>query len=75
MGGLSRGIRFGDLEIGKRKYNHNGSNVDEEYFIRQWKSTNDLTGYHPTGSHQVAKSFPQFVKILSKVIEERSKKM
>ena len=74
MGGLSRGIRFEDIEIGKRKYNHHGNNIDIEYYIRQWKSTNDLTGYHPTGSHHVAKTFPQFVKILNKVVDERSKK-
>lgn len=25
LGGISRGIRFGDLEVGKRIYNHNNS--------------------------------------------------
>ena len=41
LGGISRGIRFGDLEVGKRHFNHNGHNLSDEYFIHQWKPTND----------------------------------
>lgn len=29
QGGLARGIRFGDFEVGKRKYNHNKFNVGD----------------------------------------------
>jgi hypothetical protein len=40
LGGLSRGIRFGDIEIGKRQFNHHAT--ASEYYIHQWKPTNDL---------------------------------
>ena len=43
LGGLARGIRFFDIEVGKRQYNHNNYNVSDEYYIHQWKETNDLT--------------------------------
>ena len=44
LGGLDRGIRFDDLEVGRRVFNHNGGlyYADSEYFIRQWKETNNL---------------------------------
>jgi hypothetical protein len=35
LGGLARGIRFLDFEIGRRIYNHNSYNVSDEYYIHQ----------------------------------------
>jgi hypothetical protein len=43
LGGLARGIRFFDIEVGKRQYNHNNYSVSDEYYIHQWKETNDLS--------------------------------
>lgn len=59
LGGVSRGIRFGDLEVVKRTYNHNSTAyyANVEYAIHQWKKTNDLGKEHPTGSHFVTKDF------------------
>jgi len=57
LGGLARGIRFFDLEVGKRHFNHNSFNVNDEYFIHQWKQTNDLSKEHPTGVHLVFTSY------------------
>lgn len=74
LGGLNRGLRFFDLEVGKRVYNHNNYNVGDEYYIHQWKDTNDLTSYHATGTHLVFKSFPEFMNKLAQVVAERNKK-
>jgi hypothetical protein len=59
LGGLARGIRFGDLEVGRRVYNHNSGlyYANSEFYIHQWKPTNDLTKEHPVGTHFVTKSF------------------
>lgn len=43
LGGLSRGLRFWDFELGRRVYNHNNYKVSDEFFIHQWKNTNDLS--------------------------------
>lgn len=69
LGGLSRGIRFSDFEIGKRHYTHNAYNLPDEYYIHQWKPTNDRTKEHPVGTHHVFKNFDDFVKKLRSVIE------
>lgn len=74
LGGLARGIRFWDYELGRRRYNHNNFNVADEYFIHQWKETNDLSKEHPTGAHLVFKSWPEFMTKLRQVIDERKKK-
>lgn len=74
LGGLARGIRFFDLEVGRRRYNHNNYNVSDEFYIHQWKDTNDLAKEHPTGTHLVFKSFPEFMTKLQQVLEERRKK-
>lgn len=74
LGGLDRGVRFLDLEVGRRHYNHHNYLVDDEYYIHQWKPTNDLAKEHPTGTHLVFKSFPQFFAKLQQVVAERSKK-
>jgi hypothetical protein len=60
LGGLARGIRFGDLVVERRVFNHNSTaySASTDYVIKQWKSTNDLSGYHPTGTNIVVKSFP-----------------
>ncbi len=74
LGGLARGIRFFDIEVGKRHYNHNNYNVSDEYYIHQWKETNDLSKEHPTGTHLVFKTFPEFLNKLGQVLEDRRKK-
>jgi len=49
--------------VERRQYNHNSSAyyATTDYVIRQWKPTNDLNKYHPTGSHTVVKSFPELL--------------
>jgi hypothetical protein len=73
LGGLSRGIRFGDLVVERRVYNHNSTAyyANTDYVIRQWKPTNDLGGQHPTGTHYVAKTFPELVSKLEKVLRDQ----
>lgn len=75
LGGLSRGIRFGDLEVGKRVYNHNGRlyYADTEYFIHQWKQTNDLTKEHPTGTHYTTKDIAQLLGKLEAILGDQRK--
>jgi hypothetical protein len=74
LGGLARGIRFLDFEVGRRHYNHNSYNVSDEYYIHQTKDTNDLSSYHSTGTHLVFKIYAEFLTKLRQVIEERRKK-
>lgn len=74
LGGLARGIRFFDLEVGRRQYNHNNYNVPTEFYIHQWKDTNNLAKEHPTGTHLVFKTFPEFMTKLQQVLEDRRKK-
>ena len=71
LGGLARGIRFGDIEVGRRVYNHNGGMYyaqGGDYYIHQWKDTNDLSKNHPTGSHYVTKNFDELMKKLQLVL-------
>lgn len=75
LGGLARGVRFWDLEVGRRHYNYHNYLVADEYFIHQWKETNDLAKEHPTGTHLVFKSFPEFFAKLKEVVGERGKKI
>lgn len=63
-GSLHRGLLFKDIEVGKRQYNHNNYRVSDEYYIHQQKPTNDLATWHPTGTHLVFRSFPEFMKKL-----------
>lgn len=74
LGGLGRGIRFGDIELGRRHYNYNGHKYVEEFFIHQWKSTNDLSKEHPTGSHQVYTNYAEFIHNLKRILEEKNRK-
>ncbi len=67
LGGLSRGIRFGDWEMGKRVFNHHNDYAAPEYYLHQWKPTNDCCN-HPTGSHYVSKNYAGFLKQLQNVI-------
>ena len=62
LGGLSRGIRFDDYEVGKRVFNHHAT--EPEYFIRQWKQTNDLGPWHATGTHKVYHDFGSLMQAL-----------
>lgn len=73
FGGLGRGIRFGDLLVERRVFNHNADlyYAGTEYVIRQWKPTNDLANYHPTGTHYVTKSFPELLNKLQQVLHSR----
>lgn len=73
-GTLHRGILFKDIEVGKRQYNHNNYRVSTEYYIHQQKPTNDLADWHPTGTHLVFKSFPEFMKKLTEVVQEQKKR-
>lgn len=73
-GGLGRGIRFLDVEVGRRRYNYNGYGVSDEYYIHQWKETNDIPKEHPTGTHGVYKNFGDFFAQLKSLIAERNKK-
>ena len=76
LGGLARGIRFGDLEVGRRVFNHNGGLYygNDDFFIHQWKSTNDLSKEHPQGTHFVTKNFDELLKKLATVLEDQRKK-
>ncbi len=74
LGGLVRGIKFENIEVGKGIYNQNNYKVSDEYYIHQWKETNDLTKEHPTGTHLVFKSYPEFFTKLRQVAEEKRKK-
>jgi len=76
LGGLARGLRFGDIEVGRRIFNHNSGlyYANTDYYIHQWKTTNDLTREHPQGSHFVSKSFPEFLNRLKLVIEDQNKR-
>ena len=66
-GGLSRGIRFNDWELGKRVFNHHNDYAAPEYYLRQWKPSNDCC-HHPEGSHHVTKSYPNFLKKLESIL-------
>jgi hypothetical protein len=76
FGGLGRGVRFGDLLVERRQYNHNSSAyyATTDYVIRQWKPTNDLNKYHPTGSHIVVKSFSELLAKLQGIVHEQAPK-
>ena len=75
LGGLARGIRFGDLEVGKRTYTHNSTlyYADSEFYIHQWKPTNDLTKEHPVGTHFITKDFATLLQKLREVIDTQRK--
>jgi hypothetical protein len=74
LGGLARGIRFGDLLVERRVFNHNSTAyyAATDYVIRQWKATNDLANYHPTGTHFVTKSFPELLAKLQQVLHNNA---
>jgi len=76
FGGLGRGIRFGDLLVERRQYNHNSGAyyATNDYVIRQWKPTNDLNKYHPTGSHIILKGFPELLGKLQDILHEQAPK-
>jgi len=76
LGGLSRGIRFGDIEVGKRVYNHNSNMyyADTDYYIHQWKDTNNLSKDHPTGSHYITKNIDELINKLGQVLQDQKKR-
>ena len=73
QGGLARGIRFYDVEAGKRVYHHNVNKEKVEYYIRQWKSTNQCEKDHPVGLNFETKSYQNFLNEIVKVINFRRK--
>lgn len=75
LGGLARGIRFRDLEVGSRIYNHNGTLYygNGDYYIHQWTSTNDLSAEHPTGHHYTTKVFSSLKNELKRIIADQRK--
>jgi len=64
--GLARGIHWNGYEFGKRKFSHNSN--ETEYFIHQWKPTNDLAKEHPTGSRELFHDFKSFAKEVERLI-------
>ncbi len=71
---LSRNLRFDDIEVGTRRFDHYHTQDHEaEWYIHQWKSTNDLSVEHPTGTHQVYKTFDAFAQDLERIIVEKQK--
>ena len=74
LGGLARGIRFGDIEVGRRNFNHHNDGIQNEFYIRQWKETNDLGPWHATGRHYVITSFEKLMNELDKVVTTQKKK-
>lgn len=48
--------------------------MPDDYFIYQWKPTNDLPKEHPTGAGKVYKNYNEFLEELKKIIKERSRK-
>ena len=67
LGGLSRGIRWGDWELGKRVYTHHNDNTAPEYYLHQWKPSNDCC-HHPCGNNYVTTNYAGFLKQLQNVI-------
>ena len=76
LGGLARGIRFGDLEVTRRVFNHNKAMyyANNDYVIHQWKETNHMTNEHPVGTHFVTNSFDQLINKLTVVLEDQRRK-
>ena len=71
---LSRNFRFDDIEVGRRRFDHYHTlDHEAEWYIHQWKTTNDLTAEHPTGTHEVYRSFDAFYRDLERILVERSK--
>lgn len=68
--GLARGLHWNGYLLGKRKFNHNSD--ETEYYIQQWKSTNDLSKEHPTGNRQAYRNFDDFFKVIQKLVTASS---
>jgi hypothetical protein len=64
--GLTRGLHWNGYKLGKRRFDHNSH--ETEYFIHQWKATNDLTLEHPTGTRQVYHNFGDFFRAVEKLV-------
>lgn len=63
---LARGVHWNDFVFGKRHFNHNS--VETEWYIHQWKPTNDLQAEHPTGSRQIYHNFEEFAAAVEKLV-------
>ena len=71
---LSRNLRFDDIEIGRRRWDHYHTQDHEaEWYIHQWKPTNDLTVEHPTGTHEVFPSFDALLQELERILAEKKR--
>lgn len=64
--GLTRGLHWNGYLFGKRQFNHNST--ETEYYIHQWKNTNDLSNEHPTGSRQIFHNFDDFYRNVEKLV-------
>lgn len=63
---LARGIHWNDFVFGKRHFDHNSK--ESEWYIHQWKPTNDLQEEHPTGSRQIYHKFDDFAAAVEKLV-------
>ncbi len=63
---LARGITWNGYLFGKRRFNHNSA--DSEYYIHQWKPTNDLSAEHPTGTRAIYHNFGDFARGVEKLV-------
>lgn len=69
---LSRNLRFDDIEVGRRRFDHyHTEDHQAEWYIHQWKTTNDLTVEHPTGTHKIYKDYDSFFRDLERIIAEK----
>lgn len=70
---LARGIHWGDYVFGKRRFNHHS--YETEWFIHQWKPTNDLQEEHPTGTRQIYHTFEEFARDVEKLVSTPPSKL
>jgi hypothetical protein len=70
---LARGIHWNDFVFGKRHFNHNS--YETEWFVHQWKPTNDLQEEHPTGTRQIYHKFEDFAAAVEKLVSVPANKL
>jgi hypothetical protein len=63
---LARGIHWTDYVFGKRHFNHHSH--ETEWYIHEWKSTNDLQAEHPTGTARIYHNFEEFARDVEKLV-------
>lgn len=70
---LARGIHWGDFVFGKRHFDHNSKAT--EWYIHQWKPTNDLQAEHPTGVREVYHTFDEFARDVERIVSTPADKL